>query len=610
MYVEFVNGEKYSNKDADISESLDHFQDAGYLLTRDEVVIDIDCLSHEVIKKLLATFDINTQIVWTPRGAHLYFKKPKSINRANRACALGFPIEMKHINNCRAVTVKQNGIIREIQNKGIREECHPIFSINKRFENLSALSEGDGRNNALFKHRTQLAGVKKWETYIRFINDYILSDPLPEPEIATITRDLSVEADKDNEPLIAEYLMREYKMVTYGQRIYFFHNGDYTSDMHILRRLVFDKVGPQKTRYVDEVIKQIEYRTPLLPETKTFDIKFNNGILRDGEFIEVEYDEFTPYNIKIDYDPIAEPDEHVDAYIHHLTQGDPDYKELIYEILAHTLIVNKEFKRLLAKFFIFIGDGGNGKGTLLQIIKYILGEHNCTGLSISNMADERYFVTMKGKLANLGDDIQDEPINNEQMKQLKNISTCDYISARELYKQSDSIQLTTSLIFTSNHVLKSFEKGKAYKRRVLWLPMYTEVTDENKDPAFITKLTTEKALKYWMKKIIEGYMRLYKNMRFKSSKVVDRFNTQYHKENNTALLFLDDYSKEDIEGQKLSDVYENYEVWVEDNALSLGSKRMVQEAIRDVHGLAIAVRKINGKSMRVFTDVKKTSQIK
>ena len=35
------------------------------------------------------------------------------------------------------------------------------------------------------------------------------------------------------------------------------------------------------------------------------------------------------------------------------------------------------------------------------------------------MSDERYFSSMKGKLANLGDDIQDEPINNDQMKLLK-----------------------------------------------------------------------------------------------------------------------------------------------------------------------------------------------
>ena len=45
-----------------------------------------------------------------------------------------------------------------------------------------------------------------------------------------------------------------------------------------------------------------------------------------------------------------------------------NYRKRLLEILAHPLIIDKEFKRMLAKFFIFIGGGGNGKGTLLLII--------------------------------------------------------------------------------------------------------------------------------------------------------------------------------------------------------------------------------------------------
>ncbi|MCP6606546.1 hypothetical protein NL500_30580, partial [Klebsiella pneumoniae] len=68
----------------------------------------------------------------------------------------------------------------------------------------------------------------------------------------------------------------------------------------------------------------------------------------------------------------AEPVKVVDDYLNHLSNNDEEYKKLILEVLAHTLIINKEFKRMLAKFFIFVGDGGNGKGTLLTIIRAIL----------------------------------------------------------------------------------------------------------------------------------------------------------------------------------------------------------------------------------------------
>ena len=59
------------------------------------------------------------------------------------------------------------------------------------------------------------------------------------------------------------------------------------------------------------------------------------------------------------------PVELVDEYVDQLTQGEKEYKNFLFEILAHPLIVNKEFKRMLAKFFIFVGDGGQRKRNLV-----------------------------------------------------------------------------------------------------------------------------------------------------------------------------------------------------------------------------------------------------
>ena len=93
----------------------------------------------------------------------------------------------------------------------------------------------------------------------------------------------------------------------------------------------------------------------MIEPRKIFDIKLQNGILRDGNFIEVDYQEFTPYSIDIPYYADAEPVEIVDQYLDQLTSNDNEYKKRLLEILAHPLIVNKEFKRLLGKVFHFCG---------------------------------------------------------------------------------------------------------------------------------------------------------------------------------------------------------------------------------------------------------------
>ena len=216
------------------------------------------------------------------------------------------------------------------------------------------------------------------------------------------------------------------------------------------------------------------------------------------------------------------------------------------------------------------------------------------------MTDERYFTTMQGKLANLGDDVQDETINGDQMKALKNISTCDYVATRNLFEQSKNIELTISLIFTSNHILKSFEKGESYRRRVDWLPMYTK--PKKKDKNFIKKLTTPEALEYWIKLIVEAYKRLYKNETFTPCDIVQAFNDEYHTSNNTVLQYIADYDKEFFLDRRSPEIYEKYEIWAEENGLNIQSKKLFAQTIYDVYGLILDAKKINGKTARVFQE--------
>jgi putative DNA primase/helicase len=600
VYIEYEDNKKYPKKDADIADNHEAFRNAGWLLTDNDLIIDVDNVPKEIIEKAISLFNIKTQTVWTTRGVHFYFKKPQGFKGSKKVCPLGFEVEYKHLKNTPSIKIKQDGELRIIENEGVREELNPIFFTRKRLEPLLGLDEHEGRNNALFAHRMKIHDIENWQSILRFINNYIFACPLPEEEFQTISRDVKIEAKANSEPEIADYLITKYRVVSYMDKVHWYQDEHYLNDERLLQRLIFEEIGNQRTRFIDEVIKQMKYRAPLIDPNKIFDIKLQNGILRAGEFIEIDYQEFTPYSIEIPFYEDAEPVEIVDEYLNHLTNNDEHYKKRLLEVLAHTLIVDKEFKRMLAKFFIFIGGGGNGKGTLLYIIRQIIGAHNSSALSIKQMTDERYFTTMQGKLVNLGDDVEDSSIDNEQMKMLKNISTCDYVATRNLFEQSKNIELTISLIFTSNHILRSWEKGEAYKRRVDWMPMFGK--PKKKDKHFISKLTTPEALQYWIRLIVEAYQRLYKNEGFTFSEAVENFNAEYHEQNNTVLQYLQDYEKNDFLGIRSPEAYEKYVEWAEENGLPSQSKKLFVQSINDVFGLALKLKKINGKNARVFTE--------
>lgn len=407
---------------------------------------------------------------------------------------------------------------------------------------------------------------------------------------------------KKNLKLLAEnisnLIMSDYRAVKYGEDIYFYNGKSYSNDLNQLKRIIYNKAKGERSTFIDEVLKQIDYRCRYIPADTPMKIALKNGYLDNGKFSPVIYDDFTPYRIDVNYYEDCEPVKIVDDYIDKLTDNDPEYKNLLLEVLGHTLIVNSEFKRAVGKFFIFIGDGGNGKGTLLEIITEILGRENVCFLSIKDLADDRYSSSIRGKLANLGDDLQDQSINDKDMKILKNISTCDSFTTRRLYKDPEKIKPTTTLIFTSNHLIKSFEKGKSYRRRVMWLPMYSKV--EKVDPYFISKLTTDKALEYWIFLFIKGYKMLYSKREFTNSGVVNKFNENYHKENNPAFLYIEDKTIDDFLHRPVNEVNWDYEVWCNRNDYSC-NKNFLREALSEKWGLTnLGLKRINGIPTRVY----------
>lgn len=612
-YVRFEKGEKYCkyrDEDREICDTPADFDDAGYILKSDEVVVDIDCLDRHQIEALIETFEIKTQIVWTDRGAHFYFKRPRGFKRSNGICGLGFKVEYKHYDNNFGITIKRNGQMREIVNEDMRETFPKYFDAVSTNRSLLGMTEGDGRNEALFNFKRKILRNGNVPKILNFINNYIFDEPLEQREFEVVAREEVVGAEKDGENLIADTIMKERKVIYYNNTLFYYNDLYYTCDENEFNRMVYEYCSDQKTRYIDEVIKQMKYRANMVPKDTIFKIKLHNGYLHNGEFYPISYHEFTPYYIDLDFNEDVEPVEIVDSYLNNLTDNNPEYKDFILEVIASCFIVDPEIKRLLSKFFVFVGGGGNGKGTLLQIITKILGRQNISACSISELVDEKYFNNLIGKLANLGDDIQNEPINRNQMKRLKNLSSGDEIQVRRLYENATTVQLSPTLIFTSNNKVKTFDKDYSYKRRVVWCPMYTK--PNSIDPKFISKLTTDEALEYWIRLLIEAYKRLYKNGQFTESEKVQNFTEEYHRENDSTIEYVEELEDSEIIMKRPPEVFNKYEEWCENNGETCQSKSRLREQIlaKGFEVRSVCRKEFNGgKTAKVYVKKGKDEEL-
>jgi putative DNA primase/helicase len=601
MYTEFKKGEKHAQKGADQSEYHESFTDCGYLLKDNEIVIDIDCLPKETIEEMIRYFDIKSQIVWSDKGCHLYFELPKGYkNKSRFVCPLGFEIESFTVKQRpNGVTIKRNGTLRKIDNIGKREPLPDIFKHIKGLDDMNGLYEGDGRNQKLYSHKFRIMQLGNHKKMLRFINDHIFASPMDTAELQSVIRDEQVKVDKDNEHEVAMVLKNQLKIKKYGDVLYLYDGKQYKADSEFIT-IIAKHLAGQKTRYIDEVIKQLKYHIANEKEPGNgFDVKFKNGILRDGNFIQVNSQEFTPHYIEWEYEPDTEVVLIVEEFLDTLTDGDKEYRQMILESVGHALITNLNVKRgrEFQKVILYVGDGGNGKGTMFAVARKFLGAENYSTVKLEQIADEKYLYSMKGKLANFGDDIEKKPIKGSVMSALKNATGYDVIEMRKLYENPIKTTLSASQIYTSNHILKTNEKGESWKRRVLWCPMYNK--PKSYDPNFNEKLS-DAAMKYWTKLFVESYLDIYINRKFTISKVVQDFTDMYHFDNNSCIEFVTDHESEYFMQQTPADTYSDYTIWAEENGLDVQSRKLLAETIEHELGLVSTQKKINGKNHRVY----------
>lgn len=387
------------------------------------------------------------------------------------------------------------------------------------------------------------------------------------------------ETDKEDDVVARMKAMLQ--PVKYKGEIYYKYQGsNYKADEMLLKRIIREDPRTRTIKQVDEVYKRLMIDLIEQERGQAFPIVFKNGYLEDGHFEFTDDLPFSPHYINRRYNPSAKPVKAVDEYLDHISQGDEGYRKYIIEMLGYIFNTNLDFKERKGKVFFIVGDGGSGKGTLLKLISMLLGAENVSNVSIHEFEDGRRTTIMIGKLANLGDDIEDQPINAPVMKTIKNMATADTVNIRKLYKESESTIISATGVYTSNHILRSFEKGESFKRRVVWLPLTKKL--QNKSSQFHKDLRSEEALDYLTALAIESLNKLYETELFSESETIHEFNKGYHEANNTAVAYLKELNYYDILGFTLKEIYQDYMRWCWDNSLAEMPIQQLSQEIKRV----------------------------
>lgn len=353
---------------------------------------------------------------------------------------------------------------------------------------------------------------------------------------------------------------RGYLITRDDKQIWRYNGGFYQQDGEEIIRNKIQKILQSgcKTHYKNEVVDWVKDDINLYIDRAFFDSLPNKLNFENGTYdVETKtFENHTPvdclnYKIPIKYDTKAKMPQ-IKKFLEDIL-----YLEdipILQELLGYCLYR----KYFLHKAFLFVGEGRNGKTTLLNLITAFLGENNIASVSLHSICRDKFSsYDLYGKLANLWDDLSSDIISNTGL--FKIATGGGYIRAEKKFQDSFKFINKAKFIFSCNIIPESKDKSLAYAKR--WIVIEFPNTFEGKDcnPMIIEKLTTDEELSGLLNWAIEGLHKLLEQMYFSEHRTLEDVIMFHAETQHPVFKFVEIYIDREAEGEITKEkVYEKF----------------------------------------------------
>lgn len=614
---------KFKGKSAAELKSFDEVKDlpeyAG-ILEDGIILVDIDDKEQsETMLDIIDDLNLNCKVYETTRGKHFLFSNldsngnyivDKCATHKTLACGLTADIKLGHKNSYEVL--KYNGKDRFVEyDIEEDEEYDPLpkfmLPINTKADFLS-MESGDGRNQAMFNYILTLQSndftKDEARQTLEIINKYVMSDPLDNKELKTLSRDEAFQKpvffnkgvflfDK-----FAHYMASNYHIIKINGQLHIYSDGIYVDATAEIEAQMIKHISNLSKAKRAEVLSYLDI---LIRDDRQLSdanyIAFKNGIYNIAT---KQLENFTPdivitNKIEYDYDPSVYS-ELMDKTLNKIACNDPSVRALLEECIGYCFYRRSE----LRKSFILTGDKENGKSTYLALIEHLLGHKNITSLDLSELGDRFRTAQLVNKLANIGDDIGSEFIANPNI--FKKLSAGNPVTVEKKGKDPFEFSNYAKLLFSANDIPKIKDRTGAVISRLIIIPFDAKFTaaDPDFDPYIKYKLIKEIPMQYLINIGLAGLHRVLEHRQFSESEKVQAALKEYEENNNPILSFLNDEPK--IENEPTMEVYQTYRAFCLANNFSPMSNIEFSKQINRILGYKIINKSIKGKKYRVFVD--------
>jgi len=363
--------------------------------------------------------------------------------------------------------------------------------------------------------------------------------------------------------IIADEILSQHKLIFSAGDFYEYLGGYYKRiDISELRRYVKSALGGKYSSYranevIDSIRTEIYVRPDELNNTNLINLK--NGLFDiETETLSPHVPEvFSTIQLSVNYNKEAGCTKWLDT-IYQIFEKNESKIEILQEFFG--LCLTKEVKYEKALFM--IGEGSNGKSTVLYILRQVLGQENTIAVPLEKLSNYHYVASVFNKLANIS--IETHAKSSVYDSTFKAIISGDSLTADPKYRAPFSFTPCCKLIYALNNMPRVDDKTDAFYRRLLILRFNKQFSEEEANKNLKDELLEElDGIFLWM---IEGYRNLKKRGYFAIDENMRQEISEYRSENNNVLLFVEEECELHPDHTlSKADLYEQYISWCQRN---------------------------------------------
>lgn len=346
--------------------------------------------------------------------------------------------------------------------------------------------------------------------------------------------------DGKMEPLrVAEYLMKywNFKTTKDNETIYFYDGGIYNPSGEIVIKEMSQKLlgNDCRNNRVSEIIGHVQ-RSTYVDRTKDDIslINLKNGLLNvaTGEFTKHTPDIFMLNQLPILYNKSVDCPA-IKRFIEEVVEKDAI--PAIQEYCGYCLF--RDYS--IAKAFVLVGGGSNGKTTFMRLLEAFLGMENISRIAMQDFDRDPFSMcNLYGKLANVYDDMPSSAlISTGKFKQVTGNSP---LEARVKFKGDILFTNYAKLIFSCNKIPETYDTTIAFWRRIYKVTFPNVFEGSDADPNLINKLTTSDELSGMLNWALEGLKRLLNQGKFSNEPSIEEIQEIWQRMSSPVAAFVID----------------------------------------------------------------------